>query len=187
MSPREGTAPGLGEGAGYSPDVTADELERAVRRLVDKDEIVDLVHRYSYYVDHRLYDQLAGVVTEDCVIDYGPGIGPTLYGREAFRGMFGSDVGTESRPGFLFTSHHNANVLVSFEGDDRASMFSSLYAWHQTYDGVTPRVWGAYHDVVVRTPEGWRFAERRLRVAGNENWAIEWLPPAPLDLPPPGL
>jgi hypothetical protein len=28
----------------------------------------------------------------------------------------------------------------------------------------------------VRTPEGWRFARRQLRVAGSENWDIEWHP-----------
>jgi len=42
---------------------------RAVQRLLDKDEIVDLVHRYSYFVDHRRYDELVELFTENCVID----------------------------------------------------------------------------------------------------------------------
>ena len=143
----------------------------AVRRLVDKDEIVDLVHRYSYYVDHNYYDDIASLFTEDCVVDYGPGVGPPIHGRRAFRAMFGTGRG------FVVTSHHNANVLISFEGDDRASVRTSLYAWHETSQGTNPVMWGAYYDVVVRTPEGWRFAQRELRVAATENWwQCDWHP-----------
>ena len=146
------------------------DIERAVQRLVDKYEIVDLVHRYSYCVDHRLNDELTDLFTEDCVVDYGPGVAPAVHGRAALRQMFGAG------PGFAATSHHNANVLVTFENDDRASVITSLYAWHRTPPGTTPRIWGEYRDVAVRTTEGWRLAHRQLRVAGNEGWDNEWLP-----------
>ena len=39
-----------------------------VRQLIDKDQIIDLVHRYSYCVDHRLYDEVVELFTEDCVV-----------------------------------------------------------------------------------------------------------------------
>ena len=155
--------------------VSAADLEGAVRRLQDKDEIIDLVHRYSYLVDHQLYDQLAELFTEDCVVDYGPGIGPPARGRRAFRAMLGGGS-DDARRGFLATSHHNANVLVTFESDERASVLTSVYAWHRASRGVTPRIWGYYHDVVARTSNRWRFAERQLRVAGNEQWAVDWHP-----------
>jgi hypothetical protein len=48
----------------------------AIERLIAKDEIIDLVHRYSYCVDHRLYDEVVELFIEDCVVDYGPGIPP---------------------------------------------------------------------------------------------------------------
>jgi hypothetical protein len=151
--------------------------EVAMRRLLDKDAIIDLVHRYSYLVDHRLHDELAELFTQDCLVDYGPGFGPPAHGRRAFRALFGrSEPLSESRPGFLVTSHHNANVLVDLENDARASVRTSVYAWHRTTQGVTPRVWGYYHDVVVRTPDGWRFAERQLRVAGSQDWDMAWHP-----------
>jgi hypothetical protein len=162
-----------------SPGRTPPGLDPAVQRLLDKDEIIDLVHRYSFLVDHRLHDELMELFTEDCVVDYGPGIGPPVHGRNAFRAMFGSGAPpTDTRPGFVVTSHHNANVLVTFDDDDRASVRTSVYAWHLTTAGVTPRIWGYYHDVAVRTPEGWRLAQRQLRVAGDEGWSIEWHPPA---------
>jgi ketosteroid isomerase-like protein len=138
--------------------------------LNDRSEIADLVHLYSFYVDRRRYDELAELFTEDCLVDYGPGLSPPIHGRTAFRGIFGIGKGFEA------TSHHNANILITFEGGDRARVSASLYAWHRRSDGTTPQVWGSYDDVVVRTSDGWRFAERRLRVAGTEDWDAEWHP-----------
>jgi 3-phenylpropionate/cinnamic acid dioxygenase small subunit len=147
------------------------DAESVLQRLVDKDEIIDLVHRYSYCVDHRLYDEVASLFTEECVLDYGPGIAPLVRGRRALRQMFAHPSG-----GFAATSHHNANVLVTFEEDDRASVRTSVYAWHQRKNGTTPRLWGYYHDTVERCPDGWRIATRQLRVLGVEDWDSDWRP-----------
>jgi 3-phenylpropionate/cinnamic acid dioxygenase small subunit len=147
------------------------DAESVLQRLVDKDEIIDLVHRYSYCVDHRLYDEVASLFTEECVLDYGPGIAPLVRGRHALRQMFAHPSG-----GFAATSHHNANVLVTFEEDDRASVRTSVYAWHQRKNGTTPRLWGYYHDTAERCPDGWRLATRQLRVLGVEDWDSDWRP-----------
>jgi 3-phenylpropionate/cinnamic acid dioxygenase small subunit len=136
----------------------------AIGRLIAKDEIIDLVHRYSYCVDHRLYDEVVELFTEDCVVDYGPGY-RTVRSRADLRRMFGHPQG-----GFAATSHHNANVLVTFEDLDHASVRTSVYAWHPRSDGSTPRLWGYYHDTVTRLPEGWRIAERQLRTLGTDDW-----------------
>ena len=150
--------------------MSADE-QATIRRIVDKDEIVDLVRRYSYCVDHKLYDEVAELFTEDCVVDYGPGVGPPVQGRAAFRGMFGHPGG-----GFAVTSHHNANVFVTFDDDDHASVKVSVYAWHRRHDGSTADLWGYYHDTVVRDRVGWRMATRQLRVLAVEGWDIDWYP-----------
>ena len=58
---------------------------------------------------------------------------------------------------------------------DRARAKSTVYAWHRPADGGPQwRLWAQYHDVVVRTPAGWRIAERRLLVAGSENFPESW-------------
>jgi hypothetical protein len=142
-----------------------------LQRLVDKDEIVDLVHRYSYCVDHKRYDELAELFTDDCVVDYGPGIAPPTRNRAEFRAMFGRPGG-----GFAATSHHNANVLVTFDDADHASVAASVYAWHRTNGGDTPRLWGYYHDTVVREASGWRIATRQLRVLGTDGWDFDHHP-----------
>jgi 3-phenylpropionate/cinnamic acid dioxygenase small subunit len=143
------------------------DAEAAVGRLIDKDQIIDLVHRYSYCVDHRLYDEVVELFTENCVLDYGPGYAP-VRSRYGLRQMFGHPDGA-----FAATSHHNANVLVTFEDLDHAYVRTSVYAWHQRADGSTPRLWGYYRDSVVRLPEGWRIAERQLRTLGTEDWNVE--------------
>jgi 3-phenylpropionate/cinnamic acid dioxygenase small subunit len=148
--------------------MTTDELT-ALRRLVDKDEIVDLVHRYSYCVDHRLYDDVVELFTEDCIVDFGYDNGPPVRSRVALLRLFGHPEG-----GFRATSHHNANVLVTFGDDDNATVLTSVYAWHERNDGVRPKLWGYYHDSVVRTSEGWRIAKRELRVLGVEDWHSNW-------------
>jgi 3-phenylpropionate/cinnamic acid dioxygenase small subunit len=147
----------------------------SIRQLVDKDQIIDLVHEYSYRVDHRRYDEVVELFTEDCVVDYGPGFAPARS-RAGLREMLGHPAG-----GFTATSHHNANVLVTFDGTDRASVRTAVYAWHQRADGVTPQLWGYYHDTVVRLPEGWRIAYRQLRVLGVEDWPMEMHPAVDAD------
>jgi ketosteroid isomerase-like protein len=147
--------------------MAADE-QSALRRLLDKDSIVDLVHQYSYFVDHRRYDEVVDLFTEDCTVDYGPVAAPVRT-RAALRQMFDHPAS-----GFKATSHHNANVLVTFEGDDRANVRTSVHAWHEQADGTNPKLWGYYHDSVVRTPEGWRIDTRQLRVLGVEDWHSTW-------------
>ncbi len=147
--------------------------DASIRRLVDKDQIMNLVHEYSYGVDHRLYDDVVELFTEDCVVDYGPGIAP-VRSRARLREMFEHPGG-----GYAATSHHNANVLVTFDGADRASVRTSVYAWHERGDGVTPQVWGYYHDTVVRLAEGWRISHRQLRVLGVTDWPMEMHPAVP--------
>ena len=92
----------------------------AMSRLIAKDEIIDLVHRYSYGVDHRLYDEVVELFTEDCVVDYGP-VAPPIRSKAALRRVLGHPEGA-----FAATSHHNANVLVTFEGDDKATVRTSV-------------------------------------------------------------
>ena len=139
----------------------------ALQRLIDKDQIIELIHRYSYCVDHRLYDEVVELFTEDCLVDYGPRW-PPVQSRINLRRMF-----AHPDSAYAATSHHNANVLVTFEDQNHASVRTSVYAWHQRADGTTPRLWGYYHDSVARLPEGWRIAERQLRALGAEDWNVE--------------
>ena len=156
----------------YAGPMKTKEMDAALQKLVDKDVIVDLVHRYSFYFDHRRFEEVTMIFTEDCVIDYGRGIAPLIQGRAELAALLSNADAT----GFLGTSHHNANVWITFDGPDRADVATSLYAWHHAPQGPNPRVWGYYYDKVVRAGDGWLIAYRQLRIGGQENFDIEWIP-----------
>jgi len=139
------------------------DSEAALRRLMDKDEIRDLLCRYALYSDSNDKEALATLFVEDCVIDYGPKLGK----REGRQSFFTKRIAPVK---IHHTSHHSANVLISFEGPDRASVISSLYAWHNLDGYPNGEVWGQYHDVVVRTPSGWLIQSRTIKHAGARDF-----------------
>jgi ketosteroid isomerase-like protein len=125
------------------------------------DEIADLLHAYCRAADRNDPDALAACFTEDCLCDYGPG--PPERGREARRAAAARDLAL-----FEATSHLLGNITATFESDDRARVSSVVHAWHRPLGGGTWILYAEYHDLVVRTPDGWRIAERRLHVAGTD-------------------
>lgn len=138
--------------------------------LQEKDEIIGLLQEYCRLADANDCARLAECFTEDCVADYGPGMGPVRRGREARR---------EDAEGalslFSATSHHLSNFVVDFDGDDAAVTSCKLYAWHRPVAGGPDwELWAEYHDRVVRTAEGWKIAERRFVVCGERNFPAEW-------------
>ncbi len=65
---------------------------------------------------------------------------------------------------FSATHHHLSNISLRFEDDGSVRGVSYIYAWHRrSGDEPDQHLWGEYHDRFVRTPDGWRIAERTLR------------------------
>jgi hypothetical protein len=151
---------------------SSEPLAARIQRLEDREAISDLLFEYCRCCDLNDPDGLAACFTDDCMVDYGPGVGPARRGAEARR-----EEGARDLALFSATSHHLSNVVVIFEHaqPDRARARSSVYAWHRPVGpGPDWRLWAQYHDVVARTPAGWRIAERRLLVAGSENFPSTW-------------
>ena len=160
------------------------ETNHDLQYLLDKDAIRDLIYSYSYHADLNHPNEVAELFTEDCVVDYGPGAGGRIEGlarMKAFQNKVLSEgvEGSSSSKGMQFvnTSHHNANSLIRFVGPDRAEGITSCYAWHKlSGDAPNAKVWGYYYDVFIRTQGGWKFAERVLKFAGDENYPLEYIP-----------
>jgi ketosteroid isomerase-like protein len=140
-----------------------DAASAELQRLIDKDQIRDLLYKYSLYSDSNDKEALADLFVEDCVIDYGPQLGK----REGRASFFTKRI---SPVKIHHTSHHNANILITFDGPDRATVISSLYAWHNLDGYPNGEVWGQYHDVVVRTPDGWLIESRTIKNAGARDF-----------------
>jgi ketosteroid isomerase-like protein len=138
------------------------------QQLIDRARIHELLYEYCARCDLNDPDGIAGCFTVDCLAFYGPR--PPEHGRKARRDAAARDLAL-----FESTSHHLSNVLIDFEGANRAVVSSYVYAWHRPRSsGPDWELWGQYHDVVVRVEDGWLIAERRLLMAGVKGFPAEW-------------
>jgi uncharacterized protein (TIGR02246 family) len=142
------------------------KADAAVRELVDRQAIADLVHAYCRHFDQNEPDEVAALFTDDAVVDYGPEAA-TIVGSAAIAATIA--VGLEQT--FAATSHHVSNIQLAFDGPDRATGVTYLYAWHRYRDGAPDgELWARYHHRFERTAAGWRIAELVLRAAGTKDF-----------------
>jgi len=57
--------------------------------------------------------------------------------------------------------HFTANIIIDLTGDS-ATVISNFLVVRDSAVGPTIAVAGTYDDVVVRTPDGWKFKSRKL-------------------------
>lgn len=164
------------------PEATADSLEARIQRLVDKDAIRELVYAYSFHADHNQPEDLAALFVDDCELDYGAGNSGSFSGRDHLVAWVRESLGggaaslNVSPVRIVGTSHHNADIRIEFQGPDEATGTVSCYAWHAMRGAPDAEVWGYYFDRYVRVTDGWRFAARTLRVAGQNGFDVAWNP-----------
>jgi hypothetical protein len=145
------------------------DIEAEIRRLVDRQAILTVLHSYCDLVDRNLPGQAAQLFTSDCTYDFAPGF--QGEGREALGEVLAA-VGQ-----FSATSHHLSNIEVIFDGADRARSIAYLYAWHRFPDHpdrADAYLWGRYVDSMVRKFEGWRIASRTMQIVGHDNFDVPW-------------
>jgi ketosteroid isomerase-like protein len=124
--------------------------------LQDKQEIADVLHRYGYALDGRDWDGLRSCFLPDVVGYYG---GDPLRGYQAIE-----DLCRITLEPLSVSQHLIGNVTVTVAGDT-ASATCYLHAQHVlpgTPGGEQFIFAGRYLDRLVRTPDGWRIAERTL-------------------------
>lgn len=141
-----------------------------LRAFADRQAIVDLLHAYCRGVDSIDRAVLDTCFADDCVVDYGPGMGGPRRGRDVI--VAGLMAGL---PNFAATHHQVSNMEIDVDGADTARGITYVTAWHRFSDGrPDATLWGQYHDRFVRTSAGWRIVERHLLVTGQENFDIPW-------------
>ncbi len=129
-------------------------IERACERLITD---------YARFVDFGNAARIAELFTEDGVWE---GPGTRMEGREAIRAGFWKREGVMRR----VSRHVCTNVAIEVLGPGEARGLSYLVNYrYDRRDGEdatapapagAPKYVGEYHDRFVRTPGGWRFAER---------------------------
>jgi ketosteroid isomerase-like protein len=127
-----------------------------LQEISDRIEIQDLLSRYTDAIDRRDWDALDRVFTPDAWIDYTSVGGAS--GKPAEIKKFLDD----SFQWFQSTQHLIGSSVVDIAGDE-ATARTICHNPMVFKGGDDPRllvcgVW--YRDRLVRTPEGWRIAER---------------------------
>ena len=128
------------------------------RRAIEAD-CERLIKHYVNLNDAQDWPAVASLYTDDAVFRR-PSDGEPIIGREAILASF------LARPPRV-QRHVIANVVVEVEDSDHARSFCAilLYQGDPVADGLpalsanSPLI-GWFRDRLVRTPEGWRFAER---------------------------
>ena len=148
---------------------------RALAEVYDRSRISELFEAYARHIDALELEALAEVFTPDCRVSYGE---VELEGLDALLGFL-----RKTMPRFAATSHHITNLQVRRPASDEARVESYIQAWHR-YRAERPDLimHGRYSSRAVRTPDGWRIAEHRGRLA-ETNRSASPLQDGP-DLPP---
>ena len=128
----------------------------------DRVAVTDVLALYCERIDEYDMDAVVDLFTTDAVMDFGPGRGGALRGREALRARFAG-----GQAGFRRTHHHLGQVRLTPDATaagGRVRAVSSCSAGHEQHDGTQWRIGLRYVDVLVRE-DVWRIAERRIEAA----------------------
>lgn len=130
----------------------------SAQELADRADITDTLIRYANAIDGKDFDRLADVFTPDARIDYTSSDG---IAGEYPRVRQWLEEALAPFPAYL---HSLSNTSFEIEGDvahTRTAFINPMA--YDLPDGSrhTFTVYGCYVDRLVRTPDGWRIAERR--------------------------
>lgn len=140
-------------------------LERTVRRLQDRVDILETMYRYCRHADAQDAEAMTALFTDDCVVSY-------LDDKEPiFRNC--ADL-LESRRASLANTlsgnHYISNAELIWDNDDVVLAHVYMYSWQRFRNfPVTADChrWGRYECRFVRTDAGWRFSHMTLCSAGE--------------------
>lgn len=137
-----------------------------VQQMLEQRAIERMMFEYSYHLDMNHPEALAALFVEDCEVSYAPNFGGV--GMEAYKKTL-DGIGDY----FTATSHHNSNIVIDFVSDAEANVRSVVMAVHRYTKGRPDGIlYGQYHDVVVKTGEGWKFKRRELRTTLTTDYHV---------------
>lgn len=140
-----------------------------LQQLSDRLEIDDLIERYTQAIDQKDWDLLDTVFTPDAVLDYSTSGGPPAGPYPEIKAWLQRALAI-----FPMTQHMIGKTNVRLDGDTaqcRSIFFNPMGMPTDAGGRFTPDVAGRagihtfivggfYNDTCVRTPAGWRIAER---------------------------
>jgi hypothetical protein len=133
--------------------------------------IHQLLGRYGHTLDQADWGAFAALFVADASIDYHGGTGTVeRHGSDAIVQWF-RDVGVDHPP-----AHHVTNIVVDDAADPGGpvAVHSKFIAPFTRPEHRPKRIYGGdYHDVVVKTSDGWRFLHKQCLPRWNMAVAID--------------
>ncbi len=126
-------------------------------RLFAEHQIADLVTRYAALNDDGDFEGMAALFTEDGRFTR-PSGGGQIVGRDAILASY------QGRPPRI-ARHLIANIIVELVSESEAACRSTIVLYTAEpgalpADANKPALLGGFRDRLVKTADGWRFAER---------------------------
>ncbi len=136
---------------------------RLIRELADREAIRDLMYRYGRGVDTVNLEMVLSTFDDpsNLVVQIGSGPQERHDGRKAVEEFYkGRAVNNRAN---RLLRHRYKNPLIELSGDTATA---SVY-WDEIREenNTLIQAGGTYFDRLRRTPEGWRFSERLIRLA----------------------
>lgn len=132
-----------------------EDLGKAVRRVLDRQEIADVLYRYASSVDYKDFSTLRSLFVANA-----HGVYTTvadLYGADEIVAWIQEMTSTKN------WQHHKLNVYhIDFIGPDEARTLT-YHTSHQTDSedpGAVVLIVARYRDLLRRTPDGWKITEK---------------------------
>ena len=127
----------------------------------DQVAIEQLLNRYCHKLDRGDIEAVIELFSDDAVLIPEYEGGAHHAGREAVRGWYTHYAAT-TIAAVRGLRHKISTVMIEVDGDTAtAACYLDADSIHKT-SGKRSLVGGRYEDRLVRTPAGWRIAERRI-------------------------
>jgi hypothetical protein len=139
----------------------------SLQALQDRNDITDVLYRYSAAVDSFDTDGIRSTLADDIWAQYGNS--DPVVGGDALTEWIAGATAT------IIWQHHLLNVYqVNVDGDQASTLsyLTSYQVFKENPDAAIILV-ARYHDELQRTPAGWRVSKRIMELLWGESKADE--------------
>jgi len=146
-----------------------ESLEERVRKLEDRNEIIELTVRYNKAVDDQEPEAHAATYTDD---------GEFVRGDSVDKGR--EQIANVIRRMSYGIVHMTLNQIIEIDGDHATQFCYALLGERSRDKKPGSSRWlttGRYEDTLVRTAEGWRFKRRIWTKDADIETRPDWLHP----------
>ena len=127
----------------------------------DRLEIMELVARYNWAIDHGNAEEWADVFTDDGkFVGYGE---LRAQGREALRAYI-----EKSKAAGHKKRHWTSGAII--EGDGNNARLQLYIMAIDISEGIRPYIMGEYDDTLVKVNGAWKFKVRNVTLCAGKSW-----------------